>query len=129
MTTTAAIREDQFLRTAPLADIIADNHRRNASAPKPPLAGTRQMFEQLAEWAHNNTDDDGLDLIIDAVAALTPHLEREESAAYFEDLMTAIVALGQAEEGEHPGDIDGETWRDQCRDAVEFAAEKLAGAR
>lgn len=124
---TAAMREDQFLRTAPLAAILADTRARKAAALKPPLDKS-QIFAQLAEWAIDNLTDDEQDRFTAFIAALTPHMDRETSAMYWADLKTGVAELAKAEDGEHPGDIDAEGWRDQCRDDVESAAYKLAGA-
>lgn len=124
----AATRLD--LATAPAADIIADNHRRNAAEPMP-LKTTADMFEYAAEWAINNVPVDDKhrvgDLFTDMVAALAPHLTAEVSAMYWEDLKEAIDQHNKAQDGEHPGDTDPLRWAEQCRAAVDYYAEMLAG--
>ena len=106
------------LATAPLADIIADNRKRKAIEPKPPLADKRAMFERLAEFA-NNAPADRQDLITDIVNALTPHLSTEDSALWWYDLKSQLIELGQAGDEE---ESDGRRW------PVERAADRLAGA-
>ena len=114
------------LATAPLADIAADERARRDAEPMP-LKTTADMFERMAEWTINNLTDDEQDMAVDLVRSVTPHLTREVSAMYWEDLKEAIDRRNKAEDGEHPGDVDELTWAQQCRDAVEFAADMLAG--
>lgn len=114
------------LATAPLADIAAAEKARRDAEPMP-LKTTADMFERMAEWAINNLTDDEQDMAVDLVRSVTPHLTREVSAMYWEDLKEAVDRRNKAEDGEHPGDEDELRWTEQCRAAVDFAAEKLAG--
>jgi hypothetical protein len=93
------------------------------------LGASPDLFEHLAIWANNNVGDDDEDLVSDVIAAMCPHMTAEVAQMHWEDLRTGIIARDKAEEGDHPGDVDSLTWAEQCRDAVLFTAEQMAGLR
>lgn len=113
--------------TPPTAAELMASGRAARLAEPVRLGASPDLFEHLASWALGNVAEDDRDLMCDVVAAMAPHLPAGVAAMYWEELQERIVDRGAAELGEHPGDVDGQSWVERCRECVGFTASMLAG--